>query len=84
MKAQFFKTTWPSKKLSKKYLKPYKIIFHPGILSFTLCLSESMHSVHLVFHISMLESATSNTFPKKTQPVSVLVIIDGKLKYEIS
>jgi len=27
IKAQFFQTTWPSKKLSKKYLRPYKIIF---------------------------------------------------------
>ena len=26
VKAQFFWTTWPSKKLSKKYLRPYKII----------------------------------------------------------
>jgi len=26
VKAQFFQTTWPSKKLSKKYLGPYKII----------------------------------------------------------
>ena len=84
IKAQFFRTTWPLKKLSKKYLGPYKIIFHPGILSFTLYLSESMHSVHLVFYVSMLESAISNTFTRKTQPVSVLVIIDKKLKYEIS
>ena len=84
MKAQFFRTTWPLKKLSKKYLGPYKIIFHPGILLFTLCLSESIHSVHLVFYVSMLESAIYNTFPRKTHPVSVLVIIDEKLKYEIS
>jgi len=26
VKAQFFRTTWPSKKLSEKYLGPYKII----------------------------------------------------------
>ena len=26
IKAQFFQTTQPSKKLSKKYLRPYKII----------------------------------------------------------
>jgi len=26
VKAQFFQTTWPSKKLSKKYLGPYEII----------------------------------------------------------
>jgi len=38
VKAQFFQTTWPSKKLSEKYLGPYKIIAQPGTLLFTLCL----------------------------------------------
>jgi len=38
VKAQFFKTTQPSKKLSKKYLRSYKIIFQSSILLFTLCL----------------------------------------------
>ena len=30
VKAQFFRTTWPLKKLSKKYLGPYEIIAQPG------------------------------------------------------
>ena len=55
VKAQFFQTTQPSKKLSEKYLGSYKIISHPGTLSFTLCLPESIRSVHPVFHVSMLE-----------------------------
>ena len=49
VKAQFFQTTQPSKKLSEKYLRPYKIITQPGTLLFTLCLPESMCSVHPVF-----------------------------------
>ena len=48
VKAQFFWTTWPSKKLSKKYLRPYKIIAQPDILSFTLC-----HSCALFIQSSM-------------------------------
>ena len=56
VKAQFFWTIWPSKKLSEKYLGPYEIIAQPGTLSFTLHLPESIHSVHSVFHVSMLES----------------------------
>ena len=55
VKAQFFQTTQPSKKLSEKYLRSYEIISHPGTLSFTLCLPESICSVHPVFHVSMLE-----------------------------
>ena len=84
VKAQFFWTTWPSKKLSKKYLGPYEIISQPGTLSFTLCLPESICSVHPVFHVSMLEPATSNTFSERIQPAPAPVIIDREPKYEIS
>jgi len=84
VKAQFFQTTWPSKKLSKKYLRPYKIIAQPSTLLLTLHLPESMCSVHPVFHVSMLEPAMSNTFPKRIQPAPTPVIIDREPKYEIS
>ena len=84
VKAQFFWTTRPSKKLSEKYLRPYKIISQPSILLFTLCLPESMCSVHPVFHVSMLEPATSNTFSERIQPAPAPVIIDGEPEYEIS
>ena len=84
IKAQFFQTTWPSKKLSKKYLRSYEIIAQPSTLSFTLRLPESMHSVHPVFHVSMLEPTTSNTFSERIQLASAPVIIDREPKYEIS
>jgi len=84
VKAQFFQTTRPSKKLSEKYLGPYKIIAQPDTLSFTLCFPESMCSVHPVFHVSMLEPATSNTFSERIQPAPAPVIIDGEPEYKIS
>ena len=84
VKAQFFRTTQPLKKLSKKYLRLYKIISQPGTLLFTLCFLESMYSVHPVFHVSMLKPTTSNTFSKRIQPALAPVIIDGKPEYEIS
>ena len=40
--------------------------------------------VLLLFHMSMLEPATSNTFSKRLQLVPALIIIDGEPKYEIS
>ena len=43
-----------------------------------------MYSVHPVFHVSMLEPTTSNTFFERIQPAPALVIIDGEPKYEIS
>ena len=84
VKAQFFRTTWPSKKLSKKYLEPYKIIAQPGALLFTLYLPGSMYSVHPVFHMSMLEPTISNSFSKRKQPAFTLVIINREPKYKIS
>ena len=43
-----------------------------------------MYSVHLVFHMSMLKPTMSNTFSERTQLAPTPVIIDRKLKYEIS
>jgi len=43
-----------------------------------------MCSVHPVFHVSILEPTISNTFSKRIQPASILVIIDGEPEYEIS
>ena len=83
VKAQFFWTTQPSKKLSKIYLRPQEIIAQPSTLLFTLCLPESMRFVHPVFHVSMLEPFMSNTFSKRMQLVPAPVIIDRKPKYEI-
>ena len=84
VKAQFFQTTWPSKKLSEKYLRSYEIIAQPSTLLFTLHLPESMHSVHPVFHISMLEPTISNFSSERTQPAPTPVIINRKPEYEIS
>ena len=84
IKAQFFQTTCLSKQLSKKYLRPYKIITQPGTLLFTLYLPKSMHFVHPVFHVSILKSAMSNTFSKRIQLAPTSVIIDGEPEYEIS
>ena len=83
VKAKFFQTTQPSKKLSKKYLGLYKIIAQSGTLSFTLHLPESMCSVYLVFHMFMLEPATSNSFSKRTQLASAPVIIDRVIDSKI-
>jgi len=85
VKTQFFKTIKPSKKLSKKYLRSYKIISQPSTLLFTLYLLKSMYSVHLVFHVSIFELAIFNTFSERTQStlVLVLVIINGESEYKI-
>jgi len=83
VKAKYFCSTRPSKKLSEKYLGPYSIIARPGMHSFTLKLPDSMRSIHPVFHVVQLELATPNTIPERFQPPPPAVEVDGKLEYEI-
>jgi hypothetical protein len=84
VKAQFFRTLRPSKKLSEKYLGPFTIIAQAGSHSFTLRLPDSMRAVHPVFHVSMLETAPPNTIPNRVQPPPPPVEIDGEPEFEIS
>jgi hypothetical protein len=84
VKAKFFRTTRPSKKLSEKYLGPFDIINQVGPLSWTLRLPTTMHAVHPVFHVSMLEPSTPNSVPNRIQPPPPPVIIDEEPEYEIS
>jgi len=67
VKAKYFWSTQPSKKLSEKNLGPYTIIAQVGSLSFTLHLPDSMCAVHPVFHVSQLEPAIPNTIPDRIQ-----------------
>ena len=84
VRSQYFWTSHLSKKLSEKYLGPYEIIAQPSPQSFTLCLLDTMRAVHPVFHITMLEPATPNTFQQHSKPPPAPVIIDGEPEYEIS
>src|SRR6185369_13151612 len=83
VKAKFFRTTRPSKKLSDKYAGPFAIIAQPGSHSFTLRLPDTMRGVHPVFHVSMLEPATPNEIPNRTQtpppPIEIEEIADSKI-----
>ena len=84
IKAKYFWSTQPSKKLSEKNLGPYAIITQVGSLSFTLCLPDSMHAVHPIFHASQLEPAFTNNIPNRTQPPPLPVEVDGEPEFEIS
>jgi len=75
---------YPSKKLSEKYLRPYKIIAQPSLQSFTLRLLDTIRAIHPVFYVSMLEPITPNTFQQHSEPLPAPVIIDREPEYEIS
>ena len=84
VKAKYFQSTRPSKKLSEKNTGPYPIIAQVGSLSFAICLPDSMRAVHPVFHISQLELATPNVIPNCVQPPPPPVEVDGEPEYEIA
>ncbi|KIO07372.1 hypothetical protein M404DRAFT_136212 [Pisolithus tinctorius Marx 270] len=79
-----FDSHWPSKKLSEKNLGPYPIVAQASSHLFTLCLPDSMHAVHPVFHVSQLEPAIPNTIPNWSQPPPPLVDVDGDLEFKVS
>ena len=84
VKSDNIRTTWPSKKLAEKYLGPFEIRAQVGSISFTLCLPESMRSIHPIFHVSMLEPSTLNQFPNWIQIPEPPIIINSDSEYEIS
>src|SRR6266481_5215973 len=84
VKAKFFRTTRPSKKLADKFLGPYEVIAQLGTLSVTLQLLDSLHAVHPVFHGSMLEPTIPNPSPGRAQPPLLLVMVDDQPEFEIA
>ena len=84
VKAKYFRSTRPSKKLSEKNLGPFPIIAQAGTHSFTLRLPDAMRSVHPVFHVSQLEPSTPNTIPNRIQPPPPPIEVDGEPEFEIS
>src|SRR5260221_7862570 len=84
VKAKYFRTTRPSKKLSEKNLGPYEVIAIPGSHSFTLRLPQHFRSIHPIFHISQLEPVELDPFPQRTQPPPPPVEIPGDIEYHIS
>jgi hypothetical protein len=84
VKAKFFRSTRPSKKLSEKNLGPFTIIAQPGSHSFTIRLPDAMRAVHPVFHVSQLEPCTPNTIPNRVQSPPPPVEMDGEPEFEIA
>ena len=84
VKARFFRTTRPSKKLSEKFLGPFEILAKAGSHSYTLRLPDTFRGVHPVFHVSMLEPAIPNEIPNRVQSPPPPVEVQGEIEYEIS
>ena len=47
-------------KLSPRYIEPFEVIERVGMVAYRLALSPSLSSVHVVFHVSMLQKYISD------------------------
>ena len=83
VKAKYFRSMRPSKKLSAKNFRPFEIIAKPGSLSFTLRLPDTMKSVHPVFHVSQLKTSLQSSIPNRIQSLPPLIEVDREVKYEV-
>src|SRR5258708_6361177 len=77
VKAKFFQTTQPSRKLAEKNLGPFEIIGTPGMHSVTICLPQQFQGVHPIFHVSQLEPAFQNPFPHREHPPPPPIELDS-------
>src|SRR5258708_7103591 len=84
VKVKFFRTRWPSKKLSEKNLGPFDIIGKPGTHSISLRLPCQFRSIHPVFHVSQLEPTQPNPFLLQQQLPPLPLQVDGEMEYEVS
>src|SRR5258707_4903764 len=84
VKAKFFHTTRPSRKLAEKNLGLFEIIGTLGMHSITVHLPQQFRGVHPVFHISQLKPAFPNPFPHREQPPPPPIELDGETEYEVS
>ena len=60
--AKFIRSTWPTKKLSERYLGPFKVLGKLGTHLYLIRLPNYLYAIHPVFYISQLELLTSATF----------------------
>jgi len=77
MSAKFIKTTCPSKKLSEKFLGPFKV-------SDKLKLPHHLRTIHPVFHIFQLEPASPNQIPNHIKNPPPPIELDGTLEFEVA
>jgi hypothetical protein len=84
VKAKFFQTTRPCKKLGEKYFGLFEIIAQAGSVSWTLQLLKNMRSDTRSCHVSMLEPSVPNTIPEREQPPPPPVKVGGDAEFEVA
>ena len=81
--AKSIRTMRPSKKLSERYLGPFKVTSKPSAHSYQIKFPQHLRAIHPVFHISQLKLTNSSKIPNCTNPPPPPIVVNGNLEYEI-
>jgi len=81
--ARFIKSTRPTKKLSEKYLGPFKVIRKLDTHLYLIKLPNYLHAIYLVFHILQIEPVPLNNIPNYINSSPSPIKINGNLEFEI-
>ena len=84
LRADFIRTTQPSKKLADKYLGPFEIIGIAGPMSFILQLPDNYRRLHPVWHVSQLEPMHEADFEGRTQSAPLPIEVEGQEEHEVA
>lgn len=84
LSSKHIKSTRPTKKLSERWLGPFKIIEKIGLSSFKLQLPSQWKSVHPVFHVSLLEPLQDSAIKGRHQPPPSPVEVEDHEEFEVS
>ncbi|MBW0506673.1 hypothetical protein O181_046388 [Austropuccinia psidii MF-1] len=78
------KTTRPIKKLSERWLGPFEFLKNIGSHAYHLKFPQHWKSVHLVFHVSLLQPVKKSTIPNQHQLPETAVIVEEKEEWEVA
>ena len=81
---RFIKSTWPTKKLSEKYLGPFEVIGKPGTHSYLIKLPNHLCAIHPVFYILQIEPAPLSNILNHVNPPLPPIEIDSNLEFEVA
>jgi len=82
--ARFIKSTWPTKKLSEKYLGPFEVIEKLGTHSYLIKLPNHLRAIHPVFYVLQIEPAPLSNISNCVNPSPPPIEIDGNLEFEVA
>lgn len=73
----------PMKKLSEKFIGPFKIIEIISPNAVKLQLPSHLRGIHPVFNVSLLQPFKENNIPNRFQPPPPPVEVEGEIEYEV-